>query len=100
MRSERPEDALARLAPLLAEQPPPGRAHELAGAAHQSLYQAEVRKLLKKAGALEVGEVTMAQGSKESRFVAWTFLNHAQRELWRRDVERLQRGIESASDGG
>jgi 23S rRNA (adenine1618-N6)-methyltransferase len=43
----------------------------------------EVRKQLHKAGALEVRETTMAQGSKQSRFVAWTFLDAAQRKAWR-----------------
>lgn len=44
---------------------------------------ADVRKQLKKAGVQEVCEVAMAQGSKQSRFVAWTFLDAAQREAWR-----------------
>jgi 23S rRNA (adenine1618-N6)-methyltransferase len=39
---------------------------------------------LKKAGAIEVRTVDMAQGQKKSRFVAWTFLNPAAREAWRR----------------
>ena len=43
----------------------------------------EVRRLLNRAGALEVRETTMAQGSKQSRFVAWTFLDAAQRTGWR-----------------
>ena len=45
---------------------------------------ADVRRQLKKAGAREVHEVAMAQGSKQSRFVAWTFLDAAQREAWRK----------------
>jgi len=40
---------------------------------------------LKKAGALEVRTVEMAQGQKQSRFVAWTFLNTGQREAWRKE---------------
>ena len=43
----------------------------------------EVHRLLKKAGASAVREVAMAQGSKQSRFVAWTFLDDSQREAWR-----------------
>lgn len=43
----------------------------------------EIRRLLNRAGALEVRETTMAQGSKQSRFVAWTFLAAAQHKAWR-----------------
>lgn len=43
----------------------------------------DMRRHLKKAGAREVCEVAMAQGSKQSRFVAWTYLDVAQREAWR-----------------
>ncbi|MDP3977513.1 MAG: 23S rRNA (adenine(1618)-N(6))-methyltransferase RlmF [Pseudomonas sp.] len=38
---------------------------------------------LKQAGALEVRTVEMAQGQKQSRFVAWTFLTPQQRQDWR-----------------
>nr|WP_298113392.1 23S rRNA (adenine(1618)-N(6))-methyltransferase RlmF [uncultured Pseudomonas sp.] len=38
---------------------------------------------LKKAGALEVRTVEMAQGQKQSRFVAWTFLTPPQQQEWR-----------------
>ena len=37
---------------------------------------------LKKAGALEVRTVEMAQGQKQSRFVAWTFLTPQQQQSW------------------
>jgi 23S rRNA (adenine1618-N6)-methyltransferase len=37
---------------------------------------------LKKSGAKEVRVVPMAQGQKQSRFLAWTFLDLAQREQW------------------
>lgn len=37
---------------------------------------------LKKAGACEVRTVEMAQGQKQSRFVAWTFLTPQQRQDW------------------
>lgn len=38
---------------------------------------------LKQAGALEVRTVEMAQGQKQSRFVAWTFLSAEQQQEWR-----------------
>ncbi|AKT29102.1 Ribosomal RNA large subunit methyltransferase F [Pseudomonas syringae pv. actinidiae] len=38
-----------------------------------------IQSALKKAGALEVKVVEMGQGQKQSRFVAWTFLDKAQR---------------------
>ena len=39
---------------------------------------------LKRAGAAEMQVVEMAQGQKQSRFVAWTFLDSGQREAWRK----------------
>ena len=44
---------------------------------------AGVRRQLQNAGAHEVREVAMAQGSKQSRFVAWTFLDKPGRDAWR-----------------
>jgi len=44
---------------------------------------AGVRRQLQRAGARDVREVAMAQGSKQSRFVAWTYLDPAQRAAWR-----------------
>lgn len=44
---------------------------------------AGVYSALKQAGALEVRTVEMAQGQKQSRFVAWTFLTAAQQQSWR-----------------
>lgn len=41
-------------------------------------------KALSKIGALEVKTINMAQGQKESRFVAWTFLNKQQQQDWKR----------------
>ncbi|MCY1542542.1 Ribosomal RNA large subunit methyltransferase F [compost metagenome] len=38
---------------------------------------------LKHAGACEVRTVEMAQGQKQSRFVAWTFLTPEQQQGWR-----------------
>ena len=46
---------------------------------HVVLLQAE----LKKAGVVEQQLVNMAQGNKQSRFIAWTFLSNAQQQLWR-----------------
>lgn len=39
-----------------------------------------LNKLLQKAGAVEVKTVDMAQGQKVSRFIAWSFIDKAQRE--------------------
>ena len=39
-------------------------------------------KALRNIGALEVKTVNMAQGQKESRFVAWTFLDSKQQQDW------------------
>ncbi|MET0809259.1 MAG: RlmF-related methyltransferase, partial [Pseudoxanthomonas sp.] len=47
-------------------------------------HLADVRRQLNKAGAQDVREVAMAQGNKQSRFVAWTFLDAGQREAWRK----------------
>ncbi|QSX35399.1 23S rRNA (adenine(1618)-N(6))-methyltransferase RlmF [Shewanella avicenniae] len=41
-----------------------------------------MRKQLEKAGAVEAKVVEMAQGQKISRFIAWSFLNQAQRQQW------------------
>ena len=48
----------------------------------KSEHLADVRKQLQQAGARDVREIRMAQGQKQSRFVAWTFLDAAQREAW------------------
>lgn len=47
-----------------------------------------VYRLLKKAGALDVRTIRMAQGQKISRIVAWTFLNGNQQKEW--SVKRWQ----------
>lgn len=39
-----------------------------------------LRKALQQAGAVEVREQAMAQGNKQSRFIAWTFLDKTQRQ--------------------
>ena len=39
-------------------------------------------KALKNMGALQVKTIDMAQGQKESRFVAWTFLDSKQQQDW------------------
>jgi len=49
----------------------------------KSEHLADVRKQLQQANAQDLREVRMAQGQKQSRFVAWTFLDAAQRETWR-----------------
>jgi 23S rRNA (adenine1618-N6)-methyltransferase len=49
----------------------------------KSEHLAGVRKQLQQVAAQDVREVAMAQGNKQSRFVAWTFLDAAQREAWR-----------------
>ncbi|SHH40419.1 23S rRNA (adenine(1618)-N(6))-methyltransferase RlmF [Pollutimonas bauzanensis] len=43
----------------------------------------EVFRSLRKARALDVRTVEMAQGQKKSRFVAWTFLDAAAQRAWR-----------------
>ncbi|HJV39479.1 MAG TPA: RlmF-related methyltransferase, partial [Geothrix sp.] len=48
-----------------------------------------VRRALAQAGASEVRTVPMAQGQKQSRFVAWTFLDSGAREAWRRRWDGL-----------
>ena len=44
---------------------------------------ADIYKQLNKLGACEVKTVEMAQGNKQSRFIAWTFKDPAQRQQWR-----------------
>ncbi len=42
----------------------------------------DIVKQLKKVGVIEVQTVPMAQGNKQSRFVAWSFFDAAQRSRW------------------
>ncbi|WP_119719216.1 23S rRNA (adenine(1618)-N(6))-methyltransferase RlmF [Cognatilysobacter tabacisoli] len=42
-----------------------------------------LRRRLQAVGAIEVHEVAMGQGNKRSRFLAWSFLDAAQRAAWR-----------------
>ncbi len=49
----------------------------------KSEHLADARKQLVQAAAQDVRVVGMAQGNKQSRFVAWTFLDAAQRDAWR-----------------
>lgn len=49
----------------------------------KSEHLADVRKQLQQVAAQDVRVVAMAQGNKQSRFVAWTFLDAVQREAWR-----------------
>jgi 23S rRNA (adenine1618-N6)-methyltransferase len=44
---------------------------------------APLQALLKKLGVTGQQVVDMAQGNKQSRFIAWTFLTPAQQQLWR-----------------
>ena len=55
----------------------------------KSEHLVDVRRQLKQAGARDVRVVPMAQGNKQSRFVAWTFLDAAQREAWRAAHRRI-----------
>ncbi|MCY1420118.1 Ribosomal RNA large subunit methyltransferase F [compost metagenome] len=41
-----------------------------------------IQAALKKAGAVQTRVVEMGQGQKQSRFVAWTFLDQAQQQAW------------------
>ena len=41
---------------------------------------------LQQAGALEIRQVDMAQGNKQSRFVAWTFHEVAARRAWLKGI--------------
>jgi len=43
-----------------------------------------VYRALKTAGATDVRTIDMAQGQKKSRLIAWSFLNTAQQENWRK----------------
>jgi 23S rRNA (adenine1618-N6)-methyltransferase len=49
----------------------------------KSEHLADIQKQLKQTGAQDVRVVAMAQGNKQSRFVAWSFLDAAQRDAWR-----------------
>lgn len=49
----------------------------------KSEHLADLRKQLQQVAAQDVRVIAMAQGNKQSRFVAWTFLDPAQREAWR-----------------
>lgn len=40
---------------------------------------------IKKAGAVEVRTISMSQGTKISRFIAWTFLSDQEQKDWRRE---------------
>ncbi|MGV8959701.1 MAG: RlmF-related methyltransferase [Stenotrophomonas sp.] len=48
----------------------------------KSEHLADLHKQLAKAGAADVREVAMAQGNKQSRFVAWSFHSPAVRKAW------------------
>ncbi|MCM2319694.1 MAG: 23S rRNA (adenine(1618)-N(6))-methyltransferase RlmF [Pseudomonas sp.] len=44
----------------------------------------QIERALQKSGAAEVRTVSMSQGQKQSRFVAWSFLDAEQRAAWHR----------------
>jgi 23S rRNA (adenine1618-N6)-methyltransferase len=48
-------------------------------------HLASLKQHLKKVGAREVRSVAMAHGQKQSRFLAWSFLDSEQRATWRRE---------------
>ena len=52
-----------------------------------------IEAALKKAKVVESRTIPMAQGQKQSRFVAWTFCGNGEREKWRR--ERWSAGTET-----
>ena len=57
----------------------------------KSEHLADVRKQLLQADARDMRVVAMAQGQKQSRFVAWTFLDAIQRDAWQ--AARWRRAI-------
>lgn len=60
----------------------------------KSDHLADVHRQLSKAGAVDVREVPMAQGNKQSRFVAWTFHDAVQRAAWRVDGAAPSSGLQ------
>lgn len=52
----------------------------------KSAHLPMVYEALMRVGAVEVKTVAMAQGQKQSRFVAWTFLSAVQLEDWRKKL--------------
>ncbi|MEN5209645.1 23S rRNA (adenine(1618)-N(6))-methyltransferase RlmF [Stenotrophomonas terrae] len=53
----------------------------------KSEHLADFHKQLGKVGAAEVREVAMAQGNKQSRFVAWSFHSSAERKTWMQQAQ-------------
>lgn len=49
----------------------------------KSEHRAALHRRLQQAGAQDVREVPMAQGNKQSRFIAWTFLDAERLRTWR-----------------
>ena len=41
-----------------------------------------IYRALEKVGAINVKTIEMAQGQKQSRMIAWTFLNTSQQQAW------------------
>jgi 23S rRNA (adenine1618-N6)-methyltransferase len=48
-------------------------------------HLASLKQHLQRVGAREVRSVAMAQGQKQSRFLAWSFLDAGRRAAWRRE---------------
>ena len=59
----------------------------------QAVHVAKLERKAKRAGAVTVRTIAMAQGQKRSRILAWTFLDEAQLSEWRR--RRWSRNIDS-----
>jgi 23S rRNA (adenine1618-N6)-methyltransferase len=51
----------------------------------KAAHLASLKQHLQKLGALEVRTVAMEQGQKQSRILAWSFLDATQREAWRQE---------------
>lgn len=61
-----------------------GRCYWFSSLVSKSANLAPLKTLLKQAKALEVKEIEMAQGNKQSRLLAWTFLTPQQQAAWRK----------------
>ncbi len=71
----------------------------------KAAHLASLKQHLRKVGALDVRTVGMAQGQKQSRFLAWSFLAPEQRAAWRRErwgsiANSLQAALAEASARG
>ena len=62
---------------------PPSSVYWFSSLIANGAHLAPLKQQLQKAGAQQVQSVAMAQGQKQSRFLAWTFLDAGQRAAWR-----------------